>query len=397
MIIILAATGCDKRDTAAVSEKSRTQSLFPASEAKSWYDRGAGTKNINEKYSGNLHFIPLWNEAIETEDENYYVVECPLQFDKRPGFQVEKQGRSAAPETNGDTKLLVLKDKKNGNLSLVIMNVTAFNDGLDKNWHYRNPGKNFSGIIFFSDRKDNFIMGWEYKEGKIIARGRLTANIESGKVAPPEEECATYTVTTYERTCYYYDQPEYNYCTEWMYTGTSSVTFCGTNTSGGGGVVYITNEVDACTKCENDFENQYLNSQVVADNVSFEVITIDEFRKYNNPRWRILKNLTWSLYSQEIGIVRLVDIATNKWVWESLSHHSIYFVGTSYGGDISYDQGFGTPSFVPGTENVLSAGMSVAFRVTYYPGCKDCPVKDIIKPVTIPYISNGIFSAKPTN
>ena len=125
------------------------------------------------------------------------------------------------------------------------------------------------------------------------------------------------------------------------------------------------------------------------------VSTIDALRKHKNPDWKILSGPTWALHSHETGIVRLDDIPTNKWVWESLTHTSITFSGASIGGSITYSQGTGTPSFVAGATNVLYAGMSVSFNVTYAP-LNNCPSLNVVLvPYTLPYTSSAIWSANP--
>lgn len=163
---------------------------------------------------------------------------------------------------------------------------------------------------------------------------------------------------------------------------------------GGGGTKPPT--TDDCTK-------QFLSTpkklsegvQVVSELINSNVKDINTFTKEKNPEWRCLKSLTWALFSHEKGIVELVDKATNKWQWKSLSHNTITKTGMPYGGTVSSSNGIGTASFTPGTKNVLYAGMSVKFDVTYAPIC-DCPgVNAILPPYTISYNANALFDAKP--
>ena len=132
-------------------------------------------------------------------------------------------------------------------------------------------------------------------------------------------------------------------------------------------------------------------SEKVSDNVS----NFDNLRKYKNPDWIVLKGPSWAIHSHETGVVKLVNAATNKWQWESLSHVNISFVGTSFGGSIEPVSSTGTPSFVPGTQNVLYAGMSVNYNVKFTPLCNN-PLCNMAFPAyTNNYTSNAIFDAKP--
>jgi len=158
--------------------------------------------------------------------------------------------------------------------------------------------------------------------------------------------------------------------------------------SGDGGIDY-----DCLNDCLNSANN--ITGQVVSETEGFDVNTVDAITKNKNPKWKILTNLTWSLHSQEYGVVKLVDPQTNKWQWESLTHGPITKQGFTLGGTVTYTQGVGTPSFTAGTQNVLYAGMSLNFDVTYSPGC-NCPgVSDIIPPFTASYTSTALWDAKP--
>ncbi len=146
----------------------------------------------------------------------------------------------------------------------------------------------------------------------------------------------------------------------------------------------------------------YTNASLLSDGVT-EVAELekdnasdlDPIRKNRELEWKILRGPTWALHSHEHGVVRLEDPRTNTWVWESLTHGSITMSGMLFGGGISFTQGEGTPSFVPGTPNVLYAGMSLRFNVTFSP-LNNCPGFNLIfPPYTLPYTSNAIWPAKP--
>ena len=147
-----------------------------------------------------------------------------------------------------------------------------------------------------------------------------------------------------------------------------------------------------CNNMLNDFS---ASSKVVSETVSVEVTPIDQLRKHKKMRWRILENITWSLFSLESGIVKLVDPQTNKWQWESLKHDKIEFDGSSYGGTVTHNEGTGTASFVDGTPNVLYAGMSVDFTVTYSPICYCDGINKIFPSRTDSHTGSAFWPAIP--
>jgi hypothetical protein len=161
------------------------------------------------------------------------------------------------------------------------------------------------------------------------------------------------------------------------------------NGGGGGG----NNGGDCRVKCEENF-NILTSSSVAGDTYGFESSTITSFKKYKNPIWICLRNLTWHIKSKEIGIVELVNTSTNEWNWSSLIHSDLTVVGMTIGGSVSVT-GTGTPSFVAGTQGVTRASMLLNFDVKYTPIC-DCPLISLLS-TTIPYIStpNNFWDAKP--
>ncbi|HET9057329.1 MAG TPA: hypothetical protein VFN30_10845, partial [Chitinophagaceae bacterium] len=260
----------------------------------------------------------------------------------------------------------------------------------------------------------------------ITSTGKRISNVErnqkrnslSASTAATLSDCQIYEICLYERYCEEVLMgdnwtPTGN-CTPWEPTGYCFYEeYCGTGQcdygssqscecqlygigcdSGGGGGG-SGGDSECLNNCTSAFNALYTGSQVVAETISFDISTISDFTKYKNPKWRILKNLTWSLYSQEYGVVRLVDSQTNKWQWESLVHGPITKEGFTPGGTVTFTQGVGTPTFTPGTQNILYAGMSLNFDVTYSPICDCLGVSNIIPSVTVNYTANALWEAKP--
>lgn len=196
-------------------------------------------------------------------------------------------------------------------------------------------------------------------------------------------------------TCEYTpdDPPPYDPCAD---PANADSPWCGGSGDGGGGGG--TNEDPCATECVNNPQKLSEGVAVVSEDVSMNVASIDAITKSKEPEWRILKSLTWALYSYEKGVIKLVDVPTNKWQWESLAHDKIKYIGFSVGGTVTPLEGeTATPSFTAGTPNVLYAGMKLRFGVTYAPIC-DCPgVNVVLPPYTLHYQAENIWDAKPTN
>lgn len=162
---------------------------------------------------------------------------------------------------------------------------------------------------------------------------------------------------------------------------------------GGGG-----NSNLACvTSCNESFNDLVNSSSVTSTQEGADISTIDAFTKEKNPKWKILTGVGFTLHSKEKGIVKLINVQQNIWQWESLAHGTISKQGFTVGGTVSYSAGDATVSFTPGTQNILYAGMSLNFTVTYSPIC-NCPgVSNYLPPVDVDYTSNAIWDAKPIN
>lgn len=71
------------------------------------------------------NFTPRWNRAINGEDKAWYVVEVPLSFDKTPGFVIKTQSENEQKNINGRTSLLILKNKRNGEIQSALMHIAS--------------------------------------------------------------------------------------------------------------------------------------------------------------------------------------------------------------------------------------------------------------------------------
>ncbi len=150
--------------------------------------------------------------------------------------------------------------------------------------------------------------------------------------------------------------------------------------------------------CNESFDALVDATSTASSTVSDISTDINGFQKRRLLIWTCLRNpFGWRLDTKETGVVELVDPEKNTWVWKSLEHVGIDFIGNQPpGGTVTHSQGIGTASFMPGTPNVLYAGMSVNFTVTFSPICSNCPLlSQVITPKTNSYNSSAIWSAKP--
>ncbi len=147
--------------------------------------------------------------------------------------------------------------------------------------------------------------------------------------------------------------------------------------------------------CITNCATQMAEGETAAeDEYAGEPVEISATKRAIAKKWKIHKSFLWHLVSRENGVVKLVNPATDRWEWESLTHHSVTKLGLSIGGSVSVASSQGTPSFVAGNPNVLIASMLVDYDVTYTPIC-DC-LGGIIPPYTLTYSNNSPqWSAKP--
>jgi hypothetical protein len=391
-----------------------SQSSFNPAYVKEWY---YGTfKKSAEWASSNTKTkkLPDWNHPTVGKIGDFEAIEYPL-VKVISAFSIAG-GATTSPDmmrkiANASlSKIVFIKDKNN---KVQVREIDYIPE-----WQYlQKKGFDISDVSMVKDKKGFSgslrINKWDaepislsvIEKGTIIKIGnsKKESHLKANSpeiISGASDDCTGYEYCTWERQCIYHtygDLPSVLECGEWYNTG-----ICWTEYVCGGDLdpcaLYGLNCPGADDDCSNvcqEVSNALSDVQVISEDIDFNITPIDALKKHKNPRWRILKNLTWSLYSQEEGVIKLVDPQTNKWQWESLQHNSISKEGFTVGGTIAYTQGVGTPSFTAGTPNILYAGMSVNVSVTYSPAC-DCGGANVIIPsFTKNYTSNAIWSAQP--
>jgi hypothetical protein len=160
-------------------------------------------------------------------DTNYYVVEAPARYAKKLAFNTD----SNATNINGITRLLVLKNKKYGGQSAVLMQIHGA-PGVDiSKAHYMDLPANFSGNIFFTSLQGAFINGYVYKGGKIalVSGARSNTKPAGPQILLADGTCEEIDIDWESRWC-----DAYGNCTEWVYDHTDTYIYCTPGSQGGG-------------------------------------------------------------------------------------------------------------------------------------------------------------------
>lgn len=235
LVIVFLAHSCRKAALQNQQElNAQAAAVFPVNEAKDWFSGNKAalatkvTLNSTDNFlSAISDFTPVWDSARTAVDTNYYVVEAPAKYLKRIVFATDSTGANA----NGITRLLVLKGKKTGSVSAVLMQVHS-DAGTDINSvHYMDLPANFSGNIFYTTIQGAFMGGYIYKNGKITKR-----SVNGGNTAKPagpqilqayvgDDGCQNVDMGWFLYTCYYTGNDELIGCDKQLLF-TTTYTYC---------------------------------------------------------------------------------------------------------------------------------------------------------------------------
>ncbi len=245
ILIITLFDSCKKNTQEVISSDvpQVLQTKLSIAEAKNWYSTSLGTGSISNAKIGTDRnklgkFVPLWDKALNSEDDKYYVVESPVKFDTTIGYSVKTADKSPSVPINGTTKLLILKDKKTGEIISALMHIySSTGSGAEQNNYGKRDGK-FSGVIFFTDIDGNFINGWKYENGKITGQSKTSSSSpkNNNKEAPV---CTTNTVSIYGHWCWYDEYGNASDCGPWEFLYSYSETTCSDYGGSGGGGGYV--------------------------------------------------------------------------------------------------------------------------------------------------------------
>lgn len=327
--------------------------------------------------------VPLDIKAQPFKDKSTTAGRSVVFYSAEPGKMdmhvIEILGKNAAGFNVLDLSRIAFENRyfnKADGYERMTANILFYDRNYVTNGSYKLTNGAWSGSNFFLGLKKAF-----------TSRDRIMASISQGS------SCGT--CTKMFLVGFWYDKQtfevvDYEILAEW-----DECVEVDRNPEYGDGVT-ATNSRDCMDECIKKIESLSGNSSTDNTTTSVTIETISNIRKYKNIKWKIHKGLTWSIYSYEKGIVRLADPATNKWVWESLDHVKLALEGIVVGGTITPQEGSATPSFIPGTPNILYAGMHLSYSLLYTPLCGEClGVEEIAKPYTISYENGQVWDAKP--
>lgn len=226
-------------------------------EAQNWYSAHTQPRSTNANADKNVlkNFTTHWAKANVYGDGEYYAVECPIQLEKSLGFSIVEKGEPD-DNINGDSRLLVLKDKRSGTITSVIMHIYAEEGSSALDVTYEKKNNKFNGYVFYTDEDANFLKGWQYQKGKLVkSTTKQNTGTKSRTVDPVEQECTTTVTYWFIRDCIEYPSGGVQ-CTAWENIGATYETYCTTGGGGGGEPeTPVTPPEDPCTTAQNNNAN----------------------------------------------------------------------------------------------------------------------------------------------
>jgi len=205
--------------------------------------------NGNSGNNGNLAVKPRWEYSIIEQNNTHQAVEIILEMDKAfntvtPETDEEYRKSRKKEYLRSKTSLIYLTEKKTGATNIFLMTivpdlsylVSAKFDPFKKMSYLKRDNK-FEGLIYYHNLKGEFVNGWVYKEGKVVA------TMEALSKKPDFElrsgGCTTYYSITYVEQCWNTGNPEsgtptfsncYTYIEDYYF-----YTICDYSDGGGGG------------------------------------------------------------------------------------------------------------------------------------------------------------------
>lgn len=245
-MFLLLTISCNKETDKFVAHSS-TES-FSVTEAKNWFQENEPAVkeafnplerkiDPNHFFLQNRKFFPSWLKALNTNDPNYYIVDCPVHMDSVLGLtRIKKGEQSLHPTPNAITRLLILKNKKTGKIRSAIMFI-HFDELTDKHINYAQR-KHYSGSILYTTMAGKLINGWVYENGKVTKKisNPPKKNKDISRINPLALEdpgdygvmdCHTEYMPIYERYCSYNTGTgDIVSCTMWQYSYSLALEVC---------------------------------------------------------------------------------------------------------------------------------------------------------------------------
>lgn len=346
---------------------------------KAWYDLLPVSKTQSPGYSGALpKGVPDWDRVYFDLSNKIYLVSFKIPSNKENGNSLVKKYLIVGFDSNGGISgkgyAWVLTDKSSSDEALLNTLVPEF-------IIYKQVPAKFSGTIITYSMDNNILSSGSYENGKLIT-GKKSAIV--GKTpetinpnAPIEGGCEN------GQTCtdWYWQ----HYVNGELIYEIFLFTTCECNEVGGGGGGG--NGGSTCQQQLQEFANE-------GNAISGPVYTATEsnngsiwVKSYN---WLIFQAGTWGLMSYEKGTLekKYYPNNQNRWEFQSFDHMDVLPVGTSIGGNRTF-QVAGAP-IINMTPTRMSVWMRIDFSVTSSIACLP------FSPLTNVYNANKTFYAPNT-
>jgi hypothetical protein len=344
----LITAGC--RKSSVDNDFIAKNSAFSVSEAKSWLANHLNANAAGKSVSRASIINPDWEHVISKEDDSYQSLEIPVSFTGK--FFLSKSADKAADNSKNVVKYLILKNKKTGELTSVLMNAVSDKKIDENELHYARVSADFSGSIFYLNAETAaLISGCEYKDGK------TTGTIAGKHTTASEPACTDSDWGIFSTTCYYTPSGGLQYCDEPELLYTYTVTTCSGGNDGG-----ISNPPPPPPNSCQEQAQAFLNAGSAIDDG--QVNTFTEYNTGNEWKvvydWKIFSAGTWGLVSFEKAILHKVFYPGNisRWEYQSFTHDRLAPIGINVGGTRTFhDDG--------NTINPSPTGMVVWERIDF--------------------------------
>lgn len=221
-------------------------------DAKTWYEEN--TKHVLNSLSQSnqadqntipdlrMALKPDWSKAVSYLKDGAAVIEAPIYNNAKIAFSSDNK----APRLSDVDKSLIhtsfLLFNKNGAYSAYLMSIIPDSTYIQAGAYkvnsntFKNQDEHFGGKLIYLTTKGDFISGYIYKDGKVVAsmsigsKQTLSNNATNGHLQTNLVSCETYAVSVYSYTACVTVGNSSN-CTD--YYTTSYITTC--TDSGGGG------------------------------------------------------------------------------------------------------------------------------------------------------------------
>lgn len=227
-------TGCERNSNFEPTTPFKNN--FTVEQAQIWY--GNETVSLVALKSGSIisqtiGIRPDWCNSLESHNDQEDLVEVGILTQGSFGFADENSAKEwnakQDPVSIGSlTRMIFLKNKSDGRIISFLMTIVGDNtyhqnkeSKIGKN-SYFSKEKHFSGYVLYHNLNGNFVNGWKYEKGIVVAKTNLKAGGSVPTQLKVQTICNNAVIYIWMQDCLYWSQ------TTLPLTGTSYYSQCGT-------------------------------------------------------------------------------------------------------------------------------------------------------------------------